>query len=103
MLALGQSMVVQSDSSRRDCHSRHAGLARAALPTHYFESWLRTQAGAVPYNSSFIEYWLQKLIYYEAPFWVFTLAYTGFGLLVLWVWHRYPPYRNSKTNTDSQH
>jgi hypothetical protein len=72
-------------------------------PLTILESWLRTQAGAVPYNSSFIEYWLQKLIYYEAPFWVFTLAYTGFGLLVLWVWHRYPPYRNSKTNTDSQH
>jgi hypothetical protein len=55
------------------------------------ESWLRVQAGGEAYRQSFIEHWLQRLIYFEAPLWVFTLAYTAFGLLVLLAWWRFPP------------
>lgn len=55
------------------------------------ESWLRVQAGAEGYRSSFIEHWLQRLIYFEAPLWSFTLAYTVFGLFVLLAWWRFPP------------
>jgi hypothetical protein len=55
------------------------------------ESWLRTQAGQVAYERSFIEYWVQRVLYYEAPMWVFALIYTGFGLLVAWSWWRFPP------------
>lgn len=57
------------------------------------ESWLRVQAGGEAYRQSFIEHWLQRLIYFEAPLWVFTLAYTGFALLVLLAWWRFPPRR----------
>lgn len=60
-------------------------------PLTTLESWLRVQAGATPYKQSFIEHWLQKLIYHEAPPWMFTLAYTAFALLVLLAWWRYPP------------
>lgn len=59
------------------------------------ESDLRQLAGQAPYESSFVEHWLAQLIYYEAPMWVFTLAYTVFGLLVVWAWWRYPPRRGS--------
>jgi hypothetical protein len=60
------------------------------------ESWLRRQAGAAPYTRSFIEHWVQELLYYEAPFWVFVLAYTLFGLLVAFAWRAYPPQRKGQ-------
>jgi hypothetical protein len=63
-------------------------------PLTTLESWLRVQAGATAYQQSFIEYWLQRLIYFEAPFWVFTAAYTVFALLVLLAWWRFPPQRD---------
>lgn len=64
-------------------------------PLTTLESWLRVQAGALPYSQSFIEYWVQRAIFYEAPFWVFTLAYTIFGLLVAAAWWRFPPRRST--------
>ena len=66
------------------------------------ESWLRQQAGGAVYGRSFIEHWVQRVVYFEAPFWVFTLAYTLFGLLVLAAWWRYPPRsRNWRARQDS--
>jgi len=55
------------------------------------ESWLRIRAGELPYEQSFIGHWLQQMMYYQAPMWVFTFVYTVFGLLVLWAWLRFPP------------
>jgi len=60
-------------------------------PLTSLESWLRLQAGSRSYNKSFIEHWVQQLLYYEAPSWVFALAYTVFGLLVLASWWYFPP------------
>jgi hypothetical protein len=60
-------------------------------PLTTLESWLRTKAGLRGYRQSFIEHWVQRLLYYEAPFWMFALAYTAFGLLVLWAWWYFPP------------
>ena len=48
-------------------------------PLTTLESWLRLQAGAQAYQSSFIEHWLHQLLFYAAPTWVFTLAYSVFG------------------------
>ena len=62
-----------------------------ACPLTTLESWLRTRAGAGGYEKSFIEHWLQRVVFYEAPFWVFVLAYTLFALAVAWAWRRYPP------------
>ncbi len=36
-------------------------------------------------------YWLQKLLYYEAPEWVFVTAYSAFGLVVLLTLLLVPP------------
>jgi hypothetical protein len=63
-------------------------------PLTVLENWLREQAGGTGYRRSFIEHWVQWLIYYEAPAWVFTAAYTAFALLVLWAWWRFPPRRS---------
>jgi len=60
-------------------------------PLTTLETWLRTQAGLTGYQRSFIEYWVQRVLYCEAPSWVFALAYTVFGVLVLLAWWAYPP------------
>ena len=60
-------------------------------PLTVLESWLRVQAGSPSYSKSFVEHWVQRLLFYEAPFWVFTLAYSVFGLLVLASWWSFPP------------
>jgi polyferredoxin len=60
-------------------------------PLTTLESWLRERAGEAGYEASFIEHWLQRGLYYDAPAWVFTLAYTLFALAVLAVWWRFPP------------
>lgn len=62
-------------------------------PLTALEVWLREKAGAATYAGGFIEHWLQRLLYYDAPSWVFTLAYTLFGLAVLAAWWRFPPRR----------
>ena len=64
-------------------------------PLTTLEAWLRVQAGAPAYGGNgFIEHWLQRLLYYDAPPWVFTLGYSAVALLVLWAWWRYPPRRH---------
>ncbi|MFN7783038.1 MAG: DUF2784 domain-containing protein [Lysobacterales bacterium] len=62
-------------------------------PLTTLELWLRTQAGEATYAGGFIEYWLSRLLYFEAPAWVFVLAYSAFGLCVLAAWWRWPPQR----------
>jgi hypothetical protein len=60
-------------------------------PLTTLEWWLRARAGEAPYEASFIAHWLQTLLFYEAPWWVFALAYTVFGALVVAAWWRFPP------------
>lgn len=60
-------------------------------PLTNLEMWLRAQAGTGHYSGGFIEHWLQSLLYFQAPAWVFSLAYSLFGLLVLASWLRFPP------------
>jgi hypothetical protein len=60
-------------------------------PLTTLEMWLRSRAGAAPYGGGFIEHWLQQLLYYSAPPWVFVAAYTAFALLVLATWWFFPP------------
>lgn len=62
-------------------------------PLTTLEMSLRARAGRSTYGGDFIGHWLQTLLYFDAPPWAFTLAYTAFGLLVAGVWLRYPPQR----------
>lgn len=64
-----------------------------ACPLTTLESWLRAQAGEAGYETSFIEHWLTRFLFYDAPAWVFTAAYTLFGLAVAFAWWRFPPRR----------
>jgi hypothetical protein len=60
-------------------------------PLTTLEMWLRARAGEASYGGGFIEHWLQQLLYYSAPPWVFVLGYTVFALLVLVIWWYFPP------------
>lgn len=63
----------------------------AACPLTSLEMWLRTKASSTTYTGSFIEHWLQRVLYYEAPAWVFSLGYSLFGLVVVAAWWYFPP------------
>ncbi len=60
-------------------------------PLTIWEQRLRRAAGQDTYSQSFIEYWLGRLIFLEGPWWMFVTAYTGFFILVLASWWRWPP------------
>lgn len=60
-------------------------------PLTLWESSLRRKAGGEGYEVGFIEYWLNALLYYAAPAWVFTAVYTAFGALVAATFYYYPP------------
>jgi hypothetical protein len=64
-------------------------------PLTTLESWLRSRGGAAAHDESFVGYWLRTLLFYEAPPWVFALAYTLFGLLVAAAWWFFPPRRGN--------
>ena len=66
-------------------------------PLTTLEQWLRAKSGmttVATYSESFVGYWLNRLLFYTAPPWVFVLAYTAFGLLVIAVWCCFPPRSN---------
>jgi hypothetical protein len=60
-------------------------------PLTVWEQALRRTAGQASYDTGFIEYWLGRLLYVQAPWWAFVLGYTAFALLVLASWHWVPP------------
>jgi hypothetical protein len=55
-------------------------------PLTIWEMNLRAKAGESIYEGSFIIHWLNQLLYYQAPPWVFVVCYTVFGGLVLFSW-----------------
>jgi hypothetical protein len=65
--------------------------AGITCPLTTLEMWLRARAGATSYSGGFVEYWLERLLYYDAPPWVFTLGYSLFGMLVAATWWYFPP------------
>ena len=62
-------------------------------PLTLWEMSLREKAGDATYPGSFVAHWLETLLYYRAPEWVFILVYTLFGALVVasWFWVRPRP------------
>jgi len=59
-------------------------------PLTTWEMALRERAGDVVYSGSFISHWLESILYFHAPAWVFTVCYTVFAAVVVasWFWVR---------------
>lgn len=66
-------------------------------PLTTLEMYLRSRAGDEVYAGSFISHWLQILLYYEIPLWVFAVAYTMFGTLAVISWVRVRPHRFTRS------
>ena len=67
----------------------------AICPLTTWEMALREKAGDAVYSGSFVSFWLERLLYYQAPQWVFVLGYTVFGALVAVSWYWVRPRRFS--------
>lgn len=59
-------------------------------PLTTLEMALRREAGGATYAGTFISHWLESILYYQAPAWVFAVCYTAFAALVVlsWFWVR---------------
>ena len=66
-------------------------------PLTTLEMWLRSRARAATYEGSFIEHWLQRILYFDAPAWVFLAGYSLFGLCAAATFWYFPPSRNHRS------
>jgi len=69
-------------------------LLGIACPLTLLEDWLRN--GSLE-PQGFIQRWVSRLLYYDLPIWVFTLAYVIFALMVLLTWRFVPPDRAQRS------
>ena len=60
-------------------------------PLTTLEMFLRGKAQGTTYDGGFVEHWLQRVLYFDAPGWVFTVAYSVFGAAVVATWWFFPP------------
>lgn len=66
-------------------------------PLTTLELWLRIRSGSnvgldgTLAAASCVQYWLGKVLYFTAPWWVFAIAYSLFATLVVISWVKYPP------------
>lgn len=64
-----------------------------ACPLTWLEQKLRLAAGGSGYRRGLVSDWLERLLFYSAPDWVFLLLYSLFALLVAFTFAGYPPRR----------
>jgi hypothetical protein len=59
-------------------------------PLTTIEMFLRSRAGDTVYSGSFISHWLNSILYYQLPPWIFVLCYMAFAAVVVasWFWIR---------------
>ena len=62
-------------------------------PLTTLESWLRRGADGAAYERGFVEHWVGRCLFYDAPGWMFAGLYTVFAAVVLAAWRYYPPTR----------
>ncbi|WP_242110760.1 DUF2784 domain-containing protein [Luteimonas aquatica] len=69
----------------------------ALCPLTVWEQALRTRAGQATYSESFIQHWLSRLIFFDAPWWFFVAGYSAFAALAALCWLRWPPRRGARS------
>ena len=94
----------------RNRYFRAAHLAAIALvcvesvvgvmcPLTSLEDWMRQRGGAARYPGDFVGYWAHRLIFYDLPPWMFTIAYIAFAALVVITFILLPPRWQSNRNS----
>jgi hypothetical protein len=81
MLHLGAILFIAAES-----------VFGVACPLTVWENILRGRRS----DSGFIERWIDRVLFYDAPTWVFTVAYVAFAALVLATWVAVPPTRDAR-------
>ena len=73
-------------------------------PLTTWEMGLRSQAGDATYSGSFLSHWLEIILYYEAPTWVFLVCYTGFAAVVVasWYWVHPRPFKTRRRDASKR-
>ncbi len=63
-------------------------------PLTSWEMSIRSRASDAVYSGSFISHWLETILYYQAPAWVFVVCYSAFWVVVVvsWFWVRPHPF-----------
>ena len=74
----------------------------AVCPLTVLEMRLREKAAAATYVGGFIEYWLQRALYHDAPPWVFLAGYSLFGLVAAFCWWYFPPARRRRARATAE-
>jgi len=69
-------------------------------PLTSWEMALRERGGDAVYSGSFIAHWLDSLLYYQAPAWVFAICYTTFAAIVVASWYWVRPRRFLEKNPE---
>jgi hypothetical protein len=72
----------------------------AICPLTTWEMALRRKAGEAVYAGAFVAHWLESILYYRAPEWVFIVGYTLFGGLVVVSWYWVRPRRLFRGRAD---
>jgi hypothetical protein len=71
-------------------------LVGITCPLTTLENHFRRAAGQSVSEASFVGQWVHEALYFEAPQWMFTLAYVIFGFaVVLAMWLSPPSVRNA--------
>ena len=65
-------------------------------PLTSLENSIRTRGGAAQYQGDFVAYWAHRMIFYNFPPWIFTIAYISFAILVAITFIAIPPRRPSR-------
>ena len=67
-------------------------------PLTSLEDWMRERGGAARYPGDFIAYWAHRMIFYNFPPWIFTIAYIAFAAVVVITFILLPPrWRSNRT------
>ena len=67
-------------------------LAGIVCPLTLWEDVLRGRQS----SAGFIERWVDRILFYDFPTWVFTAAYTAFAALVAVSWFMVPPAKRKR-------
>jgi hypothetical protein len=75
-------------------------------PLTTLEQWLAGRGGSAGvgetaggdgvHPAGFVATWIERLLYYDLPAWVFVAGYTLFALAIAAAWIRYPPVRGHR-------